>query len=100
MKIKELIDKYDQEIENIVKESKKDESPSTNDVMFRTSLIFQFRRFVNDLKQLNETPVKRSELIDFFDYIIKRYSSDERFHRETVVDDYLKSINAAKRIES
>lgn len=32
----------------------------------------------------------KDELMDYFDYVVKRIGKPERFHRETVTDDYIK----------
>jgi len=32
----------------------------------------------------------KDELMDFFDYVVKRIGKPERFHREIVTDDFMK----------
>ena len=49
-----LIEKYEKEIEMMKESLKKNENPSTHEVMSNTAYVFLFRMFINDLKKLNE----------------------------------------------
>jgi hypothetical protein len=55
--------------------------------------VKQIRDCIEKIKQLNEATVKRSELIDFVDYIRKN-CDDKYVNIEKVVNNYLKSINS------
>lgn len=53
----------------------------------------QIRDIIEDLKQLNEATVKRSELIDFLNYQ-KKLGIVSLFDDDILVESYLKSINS------
>ena len=57
-------------------------------------------KFIQERKNLNEATGKRSELIEFLAWLSKRYEMPELVeYSEVLINLYLNSINAAKRIE-
>jgi hypothetical protein len=90
----ELIKKWEEEIANY-ESMKKYSSPINWEQGVITGNLMAILDCLNDVKQLNEESVKRSELIDFYNYFLSHKIS------ETIVDDYLewqknKSINSSE----
>lgn len=92
----EIIQKYEKEISDYNKVNAFTKANENNEKYSKTKEIIQeISCFVEDIKNLDEGNVKRSELIDFLRYANSKKMS-KVFDYEKIVNSYLKSINSSE----
>ena len=95
MNKEELITKLE-DAKNHLKSSLENPSSNLTKIINEKQLDF-LQLFIEDIKQLNEATVERSELIEFLEWY--KDISWTNIPDTEDVDRYLNSINVAKRIE-